>query len=135
MTGKPEAADGGRSHCPYCALQCGIDLRPAPAGTDSLSARSGQGDTGDGTRDDLPVLEVVGRAAFPVNEGALCGKGASAAELLSPRLRLTTPLIRDEQGADLRPASWDEALDRVAHELGSRGPEAVAIFGGGCTDQ
>jgi assimilatory nitrate reductase catalytic subunit len=131
MTGKPEAADGGRSHCPYCALQCGIELRPASAGHGSLSARSGAGDTGDGTRGDLPLLEVVGRAAFPVNEGALCGKGASAAELLSPRLRLTTPLIRDEQGADLRPASWEEALDRVAHELGSRGPEAVAIFGGG----
>jgi predicted molibdopterin-dependent oxidoreductase YjgC len=26
--------------------------------------------------------------------------------------RLTTPLVRD--GSDLRPASWDEALDRAA---------------------
>src|SRR5438067_11238828 len=117
MTGKPEAADGGHSHCPYCALQCGIDLIPAPAG---------RGDTGDGTRGDGPVLEVVGRAEFPVNEGALCGKGASAAELLNPRLRLTTPLIRDERRAELRPATWEEALDRVARELGSRGAEAVA---------
>ena len=93
--------------------------------------RTGRGDTGDGTHGDGPALEVVGRAAFPVNEGALCGKGASAAELLSPRLRLTTPLIRDERGAELRPASWEEALDRVARELGARDPEAVAIFGGG----
>ena len=76
-------------------------------------------------------MEVVGRAAFPVNEGALCGKGASAAELLNPRLRLTTPLIRDERGGQLRPASWEEALDRVARELGARSPQAVAIFGGG----
>jgi len=29
-----------------------------------------------------------------------------------PKGRLTTPLVRD--GAELRPASWDEALDTVA---------------------
>jgi predicted molibdopterin-dependent oxidoreductase YjgC len=28
-------------------------------------------------------------------------------------VRLTQPLIRDSKGGDLRPASWDEALDRV----------------------
>jgi formate dehydrogenase (hydrogenase) len=28
------------------------------------------------------------------------------------QVRLTTPLVRD--GGELRPASWDEALDRVA---------------------
>ena len=124
MTGKPGAADGAHSHCPYCALQCGIDLI-------RVSASAGSGNTGDGTHGDDPALEVVGRAAFPVNEGALCGKGASAAELLSARLRLTTPLIRDQRGGELRPATWPEALDRVARELGTRGPEAVAIFGGG----
>ncbi len=77
------------------------------------------------------VLEVVGRAQFPVNEGALCGKGATAGELLRPEVRLTTPLMRDERGGELRPVSWQEALDRVARELGSRRPEAVAVFGGG----
>lgn len=30
--------------------------------------------------------------------------------------RLTTPLVRDE-GGELRPASWDEALDRAAAGL------------------
>ncbi|MDX6628735.1 MAG: hypothetical protein QOH00_981 [Gaiellales bacterium] len=30
--------------------------------------------------------------------------------------RLTTPLVRD--GSELRPASWDEALDRVAEGFG-----------------
>jgi len=29
-------------------------------------------------------------------------------------VRLTHPLVRDSRDADLRPASWDEALDRVA---------------------
>jgi anaerobic selenocysteine-containing dehydrogenase len=30
-----------------------------------------------------------------------------------PYVRLTQPLVRDTKGGDLRPASWDEALDRV----------------------
>ena len=30
--------------------------------------------------------------------------------------RLTTPLVRD--GGELRPATWDEALDRVAEGFG-----------------
>ncbi len=33
-----------------------------------------------------------------------------------PTGRLTTPLVRD--GGELRPATWDEALDRVAEGFG-----------------
>ncbi len=44
--------------------------------------------------------------------------------------RLTEPLVRD--GAGLRPASWDEALDRAASGLRSvldeSGGEAVGMF-------
>lgn len=44
--------------------------------------------------------------------------------------RLTTPLVRDH-GA-LRPASWDEALDRAAagfrRNLDAHGPDAAGIF-------
>jgi formate dehydrogenase (hydrogenase) len=44
--------------------------------------------------------------------------------------RLTKPLVR-ENGA-LRPASWDEALDRAAqgirHELARTGPEGFGLF-------
>ncbi len=37
------------------------------------------------------------------------------ARLASPKLpRLTTPMIRDAKGGELRPAGWDEALDRAA---------------------
>ena len=28
-------------------------------------------------------------------------------------VRLTQPLVRDSKGAELRPASWDEALNKV----------------------
>jgi predicted molibdopterin-dependent oxidoreductase YjgC len=30
-----------------------------------------------------------------------------------PYVRLTQPLVRDAKGGELRPATWDEALDRV----------------------
>ncbi len=49
---------------------------------------------------------------------------------ITPRPRLTTPLVR--HGGELRPATWDEALDRAATGLRSvideRGPEAVGMF-------
>ena len=44
--------------------------------------------------------------------------------------RLTQPLVRD--GDALRPATWDEALDRAAagfaRNLAARGPDALGIF-------
>ncbi|MET9082045.1 molybdopterin oxidoreductase family protein [Streptomyces sp. NPDC004237] len=99
------------THCPYCALQCGMALSPLPTGG----------------------VEVSERADFPVNRGALCGKGRTAPEVLSPAVRLTSPLVRKD-GA-LVPASWEEALDRVAAGLTAvrtaHGPDAVGVFGGG----
>jgi formate dehydrogenase (hydrogenase) len=42
--------------------------------------------------------------------------------------RLTTPLVRD--GGELRPASWDEALDRAAGALDrAREQDATTSFG------
>ncbi|MFG3166041.1 molybdopterin oxidoreductase family protein [Streptomyces sp. NPDC048200] len=99
------------THCPYCSLQCGMRLATA----------GGVGTT------------VVERPEFPVNRGALCGKGQSAAALLDTARRLTTPLVRDR--GTLRAASWDEALDRVAGGFAAirseRGADAVGVFGGG----
>ena len=44
--------------------------------------------------------------------------------------RLTEPLVRS--GGALRPASWDEALDRAAEgfrrNIAARGPDALGIF-------
>ena len=101
------------THCPYCSLQCGITLTPRPGGT----------------------LELTGRDDFPVNRGGLCIKGATAAELLDHPERLTTPLVRDSRDAPFRPASWDDALDRVAAAIlrtqDSYGRDAVGAFGGG----
>ncbi len=72
---------------------------------------------------------------FPVNKGGLCQKGWTAAELLDHPDRLTTPWIRDYRGGDLRPASWDEALDRVVGGFQKiqeqHGRDAIGVFGGG----
>ena len=47
-------------------------------------------------------------------------------------VRLTQPLVRDTKGGALRPATWDEALDRTAAALGAikarRAPDAPAPF-------
>lgn len=99
------------THCPYCALQCGMNLTPAAGGGVTVSER----------------------VDFPVNRGALCGKGRTAPALLSPALRLTEPLVRRD--GVLVPASWEEALDRVAEGLTrtrtEHGPDACGVFGGG----
>jgi assimilatory nitrate reductase catalytic subunit len=101
-----------RTHCPYCSLQCGMTLE-----------RTGR------------VLEVAPWPEFPVNEGALCRKGWTAAGLRGHRERLTSPLVRDRGTGELRTASWDEALDLVAERLralqADHGRDAVAVFGGG----
>ncbi|MER6131849.1 molybdopterin-dependent oxidoreductase [Streptomyces sp. NPDC001815] len=102
------------THCPYCALQCGMNLTPVPDGGGS-------------------VVEVTERADFPVNRGALCGKGRTAPALLSSAVRLTSPLVR--RAGVLEPAGWDEALDRIAEGLSrtrtEHGPDACGVFGGG----
>ncbi|MFF8928976.1 molybdopterin oxidoreductase family protein [Streptomyces longwoodensis] len=100
------------THCPYCALQCGMNLTPAPQGG----------------------VEVSERADFPVNRGALCAKGRTAPAVLSERVRLTSPWVRSPAGT-LEPATWEEALDRIARELArvraEAGADAVGVFGGG----
>ncbi|MFE5815349.1 molybdopterin oxidoreductase family protein [Streptomyces sp. NPDC056479] len=99
------------THCPYCALQCGMNLTPLQDGG----------------------VAVVERPDFPVNKGALCGKGRTAPAVLASSVRLTSPLVRS--GGTLVPATWEEALDRIAEGLGrtrtEHGPDACGVFGGG----
>ncbi|MFG2497136.1 molybdopterin oxidoreductase family protein [Streptomyces sp. NPDC048441] len=100
------------THCPYCALQCGMGLTSGPGG-----------------------VEVVERPEFPVNGGALCGKGRTATAVLSSRVRLTEPLVRSHATGRLEPATWEEAIGRVADGLSrtrtEHGADACGVFGGG----
>ncbi len=110
-TDVPVVAAGCDTHCPYCALQCGMTLHEAD-GQWQVAARD-----------------------FPTNKGGLCRKGWTAAELLASPDRLTTPLLRDRRDQPFRPASWDEALDRIAAAFAAirtaHGADAIGIFGGG----
>ena len=77
----------------------------------------------------------VAQRNFPTNRGGLCQKGWTAAELLTNPKRLRTPLIRDRRTDPFRPATWEEALDRIIAEVRraqeTYGRDAVGIFGGG----
>ncbi|MGX7825116.1 molybdopterin oxidoreductase family protein [Actinokineospora sp. 24-640] len=99
------AAPAVDTHCPYCALQCGMRLSGAR----------------------------VEPREFPTNRGGLCQKGWTSGALLTSAHRLTTPLIR--VGGELVPDSWDDALDLVAARVtalrGEHGADSVAVFGGG----
>ena len=112
----PQATvEATETHCPYCAMQCGMTLAPAP-----------QGRAGEWT--------VLARD-FPTNRGGLCRKGWTASDLLSVPGRLLTPMMRDTKDSDLRPASWDQALSRITANIrsvqASHGRDAVGVFGGG----
>jgi assimilatory nitrate reductase catalytic subunit len=102
------------THCPYCALQCGVLLTP-----------------------EVPRVRLE-PSEFPVNRGGLCAKGWTAAELLDHQDRLLTPLVRKDPAdrtSPLREATWDEALDRIATAVRDSqrayGLDSVGAFGGG----
>src|SRR3978361_863646 len=97
------------THCPYCALQCGMTLRTTSGGVE------------------------VGAREFPTNRGGLCQKGWTSADLLTSPPRLRPPLARAHRAAELAPVSWDEALDRIAGAFrrtqDAFGHDAVGVFG------
>ena len=102
------------THCPYCSLQCGIRWSPVTGRRCCSRSRT-----------------------FPTNRGGLCSKGWTAADLLDHPQRLLHPAGPRRSPGDrtspLRPATWDEALDRVAR--GDRGaarqrygPDGVGVL-------
>ncbi len=97
------------THCPYCALQCGMRIAPDGA-------------------------TISGDEEFPVNNGALCVKGWTAAELLNHPDRLLRPLKRNARGV-LAPVGWDEAFKTIAEAFQTtqarHGRDAVGVLGGG----
>lgn len=103
-----------KSICCYCGVGCGVLLSTDLNGT----------------------LTVEGDPDHPVNRGMLCSKGINLAYTVNDRQdRLLYPQIRDTKGGELRRATWDEALERVAGELTSLiaeyGPDSVAMYTSG----
>ena len=63
------------SICCYCAVGCGVNCST--------------GMTGSGR-----IVSIEGDPDHPVNEGALCAKGAGLSQLVNNQNRITTPLYR-----------------------------------------
>jgi len=92
--------------CGYCGVGCRLEAHVVGGAVASIS----------------PALDG------PANKGHTCLKGRFAHQFSRSRERLTDPLIREGDG--FRVATWDEAIDRIASELGrikgEHGPDAIA---------
>jgi predicted molibdopterin-dependent oxidoreductase YjgC len=91
----PGDTEKTRTICPYCGVGCSVDVM---------------------TRGDK-IVGVQPAMDGPANLGALCVKGQFAFDFVHHPDRLKTPFLRDEATGELRPATWDEALDRAAEGL------------------
>jgi predicted molibdopterin-dependent oxidoreductase YjgC len=96
--------------CIYCGCGCGLYLQV-------LNGK---------------VVGTLPAKGHAISEGKLCIKGWNAHDFVHHPERLTMPLIRDRKGADLREATWDEALDLVASRLNQvraeHGPDATGFL-------
>lgn len=92
----PGETETTRTICPYCGVGCSVDVM----------TRNGK------------MVGILPAMDGPANKGALCVKGQFAFDFVQHPDRLDTPFVRDEASGELRPATWDEALDRAAKGLG-----------------
>jgi len=98
-----------RRICPLCEATCGLEL----------------------TTDGPEVLQVRGDPEDVFSRGYVCPKGIALGELHADPRRLTTPLVKGEDG-QFHPATWDEAFnvirDRLRPILTDHGPQSVGLF-------
>jgi formate dehydrogenase major subunit len=78
--------------CPYCSVGCSI----------IVYAENGK------------VINTEGDPDHPINEGALCSKGASIMQLPNNEYRVRKPMYREPGGTAWKEVEWDWALDRIA---------------------
>jgi NADH-quinone oxidoreductase subunit G len=107
---RPWDVEDAGSVCTLCPAQCNV----------SLTVR------------DERVLRVLARDHAEVDDGWLCDRGRFAYPKLGED-RITEPLIRD--GGELRPVSWERALEEAASRLKRAGAATGAIAGGGATNE
>jgi formate dehydrogenase major subunit len=81
--------------CPYCGVGC------------SIIVHTSKGAGG-------KVINTEGDPDHPINEGALCSKGAALSQLVNNKDRLVTPLYRKSYSHAWQKVSWDWALYRIA---------------------
>ncbi|GHJ44092.1 bifunctional reductase [Catellatospora sp. TT07R-123] len=78
------------------------------------------------------VRKAAGDRAHPANQGRLCTKGATSADMLAAPGRLATARLRTERGAPPVETDLDTAVGHVARRLreivDEHGPDAVALY-------
>ncbi|MFC7199437.1 formate dehydrogenase subunit alpha [Halospeciosus flavus] len=104
--------DTEETTCGFCAVGCRFEMY--------------------GTGGEYRGVEAVDDPSdAPANDFSTCVKGKFGHEFAESENRLTSPLVRDEDG-DLHEVSWDEALERVVDGLtdiqDEHGRDAVATL-------
>jgi NADH-quinone oxidoreductase subunit G len=87
---RPWDIEGAGGICTLCPSQCNVEF----------------------TVRDERVLRVLARQHPDVDDGWLCDKGRFAYQAIHADDRVTKPLVRD--GGELRPVSWERALEAAA---------------------
>jgi len=88
-----------RNTCTYCSVACGILIYSM--GDKAKNARSN-------------IIHIEGDPDHPVNRGTLCPKGSALLDIVHAPGRLHVPKYRAPGSKELKPVSWDFALDRIA---------------------
>ena len=83
-------------------------------------------------RDDR-VLRVLARDNHEVDDGWLCDRGRFAYQAIHVDERITSPMVRD--GGELRPVSWDRALEEASKALARAKGSVGALAGAGTTNE
>jgi NADH-quinone oxidoreductase subunit G len=84
-------------------------------------------------RDDAKVLRVLARDNHEVDDGWLCDKGRFGYQIVNAPERITQPLVRD--GGELRPVSWERALEEAHKGLDRACERTAALVGGEATNE
>ncbi|HYM16506.1 MAG TPA: formate dehydrogenase subunit alpha [Dehalococcoidia bacterium] len=108
----PEIVREVESTCPYCGVGCGVRLQ--------IDA-------------DEHIAAVADEPANLSSQGMLCVKGRFGTSFVHHPDRLTQPLIRRD--GELRPATWDEALDLVAAKVVEHRKSFAALASAKCTNE
>ncbi|GAC1320105.1 MAG: NADH-quinone oxidoreductase subunit NuoG [Thermoleophilaceae bacterium] len=109
---RPWDIEGSGSVCTLCPSQCNVEFT---------------------VRDDTRVLRVNARDNVEVDDGWLCDKGRFGYQIAASPERVTEPLVRD--GGELRPVSWERALDEAQRALDRAGEATATLVGGEATNE
>lgn len=81
--------------CPFCGVGCGLIVSVV----------------------DGKVINIEGDPEHPVNEGALCSKGAAISQIHNNKRRLSKVLYRAPKSSRWEEKSWDWAMAQISQRV------------------